>query len=255
MWCVSVRVSLVSYQRNVYVPQGFCIPGLVSMPMLFYLQRSHAFQQVSVMISPRNEGKENSLNGNNESNLNLQNQIPNSEKKELKDMKRKELKEISNGNKVDVKCIEETLKKQTEANGTNECLSTKKKSSKKRASEDAGERNSLCHEDASCHLITAEESTEVKDLDIHKYDKTSEDAKNKRTKLKNKPPMNIQNKEFGACVPLPPCSKLTTVADIELTTEDVGHALQFLEFCAAFGKVCVSFLVSIHFFEISFKIY
>ncbi|XP_023525916.1 uncharacterized protein LOC111789388 isoform X2 [Cucurbita pepo subsp. pepo] len=165
-----------------------------------------------------------------------ENQIPNSEKKELKDMKRKELKEISNGNKVDVKCIEETLKKQTEANGTNECLSTKKKSSKKRASEDAGERNSLCHEDASCHLITAEESTEVKDLDIHKYDKTSEDAKNKRTKLKNKPPMNIQNKEFGACVPLPPCSKLTTVADIELTTEDVGHALQFLEFCAAFGK-------------------
>ncbi|XP_022948378.1 uncharacterized protein LOC111452074 isoform X1 [Cucurbita moschata] len=192
--------------------------------------------EVSVMISPRNEGKENSLNGNNESNLNLQNQTPNSEKKELKDMKRKELKEISNGNKVDVKCIEETLKKQTEANGTNECLSTKKKSSKKRASEDAGERNSLCHEDASCPVITAEESTEVKDLDIHKYAKTSEDAKNKRTKLKNKPPMNIQNKEFGACVPLPPCSKLTTVADIELTTEDVGHALQFLEFCAAFGK-------------------
>ncbi|XP_022948379.1 uncharacterized protein LOC111452074 isoform X2 [Cucurbita moschata] len=165
-----------------------------------------------------------------------ENQTPNSEKKELKDMKRKELKEISNGNKVDVKCIEETLKKQTEANGTNECLSTKKKSSKKRASEDAGERNSLCHEDASCPVITAEESTEVKDLDIHKYAKTSEDAKNKRTKLKNKPPMNIQNKEFGACVPLPPCSKLTTVADIELTTEDVGHALQFLEFCAAFGK-------------------
>lgn len=192
--------------------------------------------EVSVMISPRNEGKENSLNGNNKSNLNLQNQTPNSEKKELKDMKRQGLKEISNGNKVDVKCIEETLKKQTEANGTNECLSTKKKSSKKRASEDAGERNSLCHEDASCHLITAEESKEVNDLDIHKYAKTSEDAKNKRTKLKNKPPMNIQNKEFGACVPLPPCSKLTTVADIELTTEDVGHALQFLEFCAAFGK-------------------
>lgn len=192
--------------------------------------------EVSVMISTRNEGKENSLNGNNESNLNLQNQTPNSEKKELKDMKRQGLKEISNGNKVDVKCIEETLKKQTEANGTNECLSTKKKSSKKRASEDAGERNSLCHEDASCPVITAEESTEVKDLDIHKYAKTSEDAKNKRTKLKNKPPMNIQNKEFGACVPLPPCSKLTTVADIELTTEDVGHALQFLEFCAAFGK-------------------
>ncbi|KAH9675834.1 DDT domain-containing protein [Citrus sinensis] len=38
-------------------------------------------------------------------------------------------------------------------------------------------------------------------------------------------------------VPLPQSATLTTVAGAEIPPEDVGHALQFLEFCAAFGKV------------------
>ncbi|XP_024037214.1 uncharacterized protein LOC18039540 isoform X3 [Citrus clementina] len=38
-------------------------------------------------------------------------------------------------------------------------------------------------------------------------------------------------------VPLPRSATLTTVAGAEIPPEDVGHALQFLEFCAAFGKV------------------
>ena len=38
-------------------------------------------------------------------------------------------------------------------------------------------------------------------------------------------------------IPLPKGSVLTTVWGIELSHEDIGHALQFLEFCAAFGKV------------------
>ncbi|XP_042490214.1 uncharacterized protein LOC122070158 [Macadamia integrifolia] len=38
-------------------------------------------------------------------------------------------------------------------------------------------------------------------------------------------------------IQLPQGADLTTVAGIDLDAEDVGHALQFLEFCAAFGKV------------------
>ncbi|PON78195.1 Zinc-finger domain containing protein [Parasponia andersonii] len=38
-------------------------------------------------------------------------------------------------------------------------------------------------------------------------------------------------------VPLPQGTILTTVWGIELSPEDIGHALQFLEFCASFGKV------------------
>lgn len=238
------------------------------------------------MISPRKQGKENSLNGNNESNLNLQNQTPKCDKKKSKGMEREEVKEICNGNKVDVKCskkssttkssLEEISKKQPEANGMDDSLPSKKKGSKKRTSKDAAsdgsrpddarEKNTSCHEDAkvldavkdedkkcskdvSHHLITAEDPKEENDLDVHKYAKTSEDAKNNKTKVvKSKKDMkctvNIQNKELGACISLPPGSKLTTVADIELTTEDVGRALQFLEFCAAFGKVFVSILIN-----------
>lgn len=50
----------------------------------------------------------------------------------------------------------------------------------------------------------------------------------------------LQNKNFAADIQLPQGASLTTVAGFELDSEDAGHALQFLEFCAAFGKVCLS---------------
>ncbi|CAH9119166.1 unnamed protein product [Cuscuta epithymum] len=39
------------------------------------------------------------------------------------------------------------------------------------------------------------------------------------------------------CIPLPLATGLTTVAGNDLPPDDVGGALQFLEFCAAFGKI------------------
>ncbi|CAK9324956.1 unnamed protein product [Citrullus colocynthis] len=169
--------------------------------------------------------------------------------------------------------LDEISKEQTEANGRNDSLPPKKKGSKKGTSKDAAsdvsrpkdvrEKDSLCHKDAKtpdaveeedkrsskdvyCHLIKAEDRKGEKDLVIHKYAKPSKDAKNNKTKVHDKPSaksqenkkcsVNILNQEFGACVSFPPGSRLTTVADIELTADDVGHALQFLEFCAAFGK-------------------
>ncbi|XP_022155055.1 uncharacterized protein LOC111022193 isoform X2 [Momordica charantia] len=219
---------------------------------------------ISKVASPKKQASEN------------KNQTPKSDKKKLKEMKHEELREICNGNKVDVKCstkssptkssLEESSKEQTEANGRNGSLPSKKKGSKKKTSKDAAsdvsrpkdarEKNSPCHEDAkapdamkeedrryskdvSNHLITAEGTKEETTLDIHK------DANNNKTRVKDKPLTMSQenmkctvngNKEFVACVSLPLGSRLTTVAELELTTEDVGHALQFLEFCAAFGK-------------------
>ncbi|XP_058226721.1 uncharacterized protein LOC131335411 isoform X2 [Rhododendron vialii] len=49
--------------------------------------------------------------------------------------------------------------------------------------------------------------------------------------------MKLQSKDFDADIPLPQGTELTTVAGIELPPEDVGHALQFLEFCAAFKEI------------------
>ncbi|KAE9467794.1 hypothetical protein C3L33_00341, partial [Rhododendron williamsianum] len=48
--------------------------------------------------------------------------------------------------------------------------------------------------------------------------------------------MKLQSKDIDADIPLPQGTELTTVAGIELPPEDVGHALQFLEFCAAFKE-------------------
>lgn len=48
------------------------------------------------------------------------------------------------------------------------------------------------------------------------------------------------NNEINNVIPLPPASILKDIQDIEFPPEDVGHALQFLEFCTAFKKVCLS---------------
>ncbi|XP_077253222.1 zinc-finger domain of monoamine-oxidase A repressor R1 protein isoform X2 [Tasmannia lanceolata] len=45
------------------------------------------------------------------------------------------------------------------------------------------------------------------------------------------------NKDAIPCIKLPQGTALATIAGIELSADDVGPALQFLEFCSAFGKV------------------
>ncbi|CAA2984301.1 Hypothetical predicted protein [Olea europaea subsp. europaea] len=49
--------------------------------------------------------------------------------------------------------------------------------------------------------------------------------------------VNLQNADLHADNPLPQGTELTTVRGIDLQPEDVGNALQFLEFCATFGKI------------------
>ncbi|VFQ99934.1 unnamed protein product [Cuscuta campestris] len=47
----------------------------------------------------------------------------------------------------------------------------------------------------------------------------------------------IQKNNFNTTIPLPQGTGLTSVAGSDFLQEDVGSALQFLEFCAAFGKI------------------
>lgn len=49
--------------------------------------------------------------------------------------------------------------------------------------------------------------------------------------------MNLEHKEIHVDLPLPEGTVLTSVWGIDLSPEDIGHALQLLEFCTAFGKV------------------
>ncbi|MCD9644926.1 hypothetical protein HAX54_033457 [Datura stramonium] len=47
----------------------------------------------------------------------------------------------------------------------------------------------------------------------------------------------IENNDPFALTPLPKGTGVTAVGDIDLQSEDVGNALQFLEFCVVFGKI------------------
>ena len=51
--------------------------------------------------------------------------------------------------------------------------------------------------------------------------------------------VNCEREEIQVEVPLPTGTVLTEISDIEFQPEDVGNALQFLEFCRSFGKVCL----------------
>ncbi|XP_034675097.1 uncharacterized protein LOC117906229 [Vitis riparia] len=53
--------------------------------------------------------------------------------------------------------------------------------------------------------------------------------------------LKFQDRAFDVDVQFPQDTRLTTVTGIELPPEDVGDALQFLEFCAAFGKDLITY--------------
>ncbi|XP_017245262.1 uncharacterized protein LOC108216911 isoform X2 [Daucus carota subsp. sativus] len=70
----------------------------------------------------------------------------------------------------------------------------------------------------------------------------SEKPDNKKVKKELKPEivkgsmnwLQFQSQDLGADLPVG--TELTTVGDVKLPLKDVGNALQFLEFCAAFGQ-------------------
>ncbi|KAI8534377.1 hypothetical protein RHMOL_Rhmol10G0085100 [Rhododendron molle] len=66
-----------------------------------------------------------------------------------------------------------------------------------------------------------------------------DEKKQKRTKqegLKEIQDSKRRKSKTNASIPLPQGTELTSVSGIELPPEDTGHALQFLEFCAAFRE-------------------
>ncbi|KAJ6758610.1 hypothetical protein OIU74_025289 [Salix koriyanagi] len=73
--------------------------------------------------------------------------------------------------------------------------------------------------------------------DSCKVDKDCAEFQIKSKTASERRAMKLQNKEIDVDIQLPQGTCLTAVAGIELPPENVGNALQFLEFCASFGKV------------------
>jgi hypothetical protein len=170
------------------------------------------------VVSPRKMGKENSFDGKADADLNSQMSATGCSEKKSKKTKRGGLKEMCNGSRDEgadpnrsslIKPIgsEEISKKEVQINGKDSSVLSKKDA---KTQQDAGMSNALKNENAR--------------------------AKPKKVRM----PwctMNIENTEFDADIPMPQGASLASIADVELHPEDVGHALQFLEFCASFGKV------------------
>ncbi|KAA8542680.1 hypothetical protein F0562_023821 [Nyssa sinensis] len=83
-------------------------------------------------------------------------------------------------------------------------------------------KGSIKTEDNNEIKMTNNAATKHKLNKVHKCKKNTGEVRRKASKVE---------------IPLPQGIELTNVANIDMPAEDVGHALQFLEFCEAFGKV------------------
>ncbi|XP_075633014.1 uncharacterized protein LOC142605499 isoform X1 [Castanea sativa] len=187
-------------------------------------------------VSPRIQGKENSFDGKTDANLNSQISTPNTVEKKSKKTKREELKEISNGSMNDDALpkksspkkpkVSEVSKKEAKTNRKDNGVISKKNNSKTHVSRDKKEeKDGRTQKDGGASSAVGNDNAR---------------ANPKKVPVKCKVDnctIILENKEYEVDIPLPQGASLMTVADIDLPPEDVGHALQFLEFCASFGKV------------------
>ncbi|XP_048328619.2 uncharacterized protein LOC107416538 isoform X2 [Ziziphus jujuba] len=156
-----------------------------------------------------------------------------------KKVKRDGLKEVNNGNKDGGTfsnqttlgkpiVSEKTFKKEVETKRKDDCILSEKKRKKKRVLNDV-----------SSGPAKPEEERKVNDgqQDPRVSNTLKEDNAKAKKKALKKCTLNLEDRKVDIDLPLPQGTILTTVVGIELPPEDVGHALQFLEFFATFGKV------------------
>lgn len=79
-------------------------------------------------------------------------------------------------------------------------------------------------------VTSAEETLSEESQDFRKKKERSVKESSVKDKI-------IENNDPFALTPLPQGTGVTAVGDIDLQSEDVGNALQFLEFCVVFGKI------------------
>lgn len=195
------------------------------------------------MTSP---GKENSFDGNNDVNS-RKTLSPISKEKNTKKAKRAGLTEVSNGNRdADTslpknapkkpRISEETRSNKVKTN-ENDISTVMEKKKPKKDSEDVVKEKVKDKNDKDTLVAKKKSKTQnqAKDCNIQAKTKAALDS-HKISKC------NGENREenFIIDIELPPGASLTTVCDIELPAEVVGHALQFLEFCSAFAKVRIN---------------
>ncbi|CAJ2662077.1 unnamed protein product [Trifolium pratense] len=152
-------------------------------------------------------GEENSLSGK---------KVLKVENEKTKKMKRGQLKEISNGNSVDDACQNNKLKKPKLCNGVSDYEVKRKRNANAEMEPKVEENHGMIRGQIDGPVV------------MGGGDNTS--AKSQTN------PIVLHAQKIKEEVPLPIGTVMINILDIEFAPEDVGNALQFLEFCRVFGK-------------------
>lgn len=186
-----------------------------------------------MVVSPRNLGKENTFDGMDDPNLHLEGFTLSPDFKKLKINNGEELKEhddnVDNGS-----CL-----KKSNLKGL--CVSNKLSDNEGRTGQQNGDilqrKSSETGPSGKVSFDSIEigENEEGDRIACQNMARDNHYKGVKARKVKNI--LKFQYRALDVDVPLPQGTRLTTATGIELPPEDVGDALQFFEFCAAFGKV------------------
>ncbi|XP_040371544.1 uncharacterized protein LOC112189585 isoform X2 [Rosa chinensis] len=227
--------------------------GLKPTGLLVHTAKEGGFGSVSEMLTARGpenfgierkvaekvavDGKENSVDQKIEASLNS---TQNPEEGQVKKTKRKGLKEIRNGSRDDPKVSEDGSRDDPKVpeDGSRDDpkvskdVAVKEVKSRKRKNKDRRE------EADDAKLQGEEVQNVVNNNDVKRKKKAKDKVKSsKETCRVEECTKNILNKKVEPELPLPEGIPLTSVLGIELPPEDAGNALQFMEFCSAFGEV------------------
>ncbi|KAJ8434300.1 hypothetical protein Cgig2_009275 [Carnegiea gigantea] len=171
------------------------------------------------VVSPKKRGKENSFDGT--CNANLNSPPPSSpDENTAKKTKR------------------EGLRERVEVSKDNSNASSPRKDAK------GGTLRSPRKSEIPWEVTKKEEMMDDGNCGIPAFTVTEETKKEKKLKAQGDASLKPHklNKDIGMYnkkveVMLPPGTLLTSVVGVDLLPEDIGHALQFLEFCSTFGEV------------------
>ncbi|XP_039021853.1 uncharacterized protein LOC120154085 [Hibiscus syriacus] len=198
----------------------------------------------SVATSLRKLGKENSFDGDCDSKVSSQNLISSlPEEKMSKKMKREGLKELYSDNGDHEASLNEASNKTMKASSSlSDGKGLKTEIQIDDASSPSKEQKTKCAKSKKSGVLNG-----VKVLEITKKRKSttsdedsrgSNDFENDNTICKLQSVLKpCKDRKLDVDIQLPEGTSLITVAGVDLPPNDVGHALQFLEFCAAFGEV------------------
>ena len=156
------------------------------------------------------------------------------ENEKTKKMKREKLKEISNGNNVDDARENEKLKRPKLSNGVFD--GDVKRNANAEMETKVEQSHGMIHGQMGVpKACSANDDSFIPNLNCQST-VVMADGENAGAKSQTNA-IALNAEKIKEEIPFPLGTEMTKILDLEFAPEDVGNALQFLEFCRVFGKV------------------